>query len=75
MILTTKKTGLMLATGLATLAMMQSASALEAQAFIDRFESVYARQRAGARSAACSRRDEARLGDRDVRIIGGVVAR
>lgn len=42
MILTTKTTGLMLATGLTTLAMMQSASALEADAFIERFESVYA---------------------------------
>jgi hypothetical protein len=42
MILTTKKTGLMFATGLATLAMLQPASALEAQAFLDRMSAVYA---------------------------------
>jgi hypothetical protein len=42
MIRTTKTTGLMLATGLATLAFLQPASALEAQAFLDRFEAVYA---------------------------------
>ncbi|QQR39681.1 hypothetical protein [Devosia rhizoryzae] len=42
MIRTTKTAGLMLASGLTTLALMQPASALEAQAFIDRFEAVYA---------------------------------
>lgn len=41
MIRTTKTTGLMLATGLATFAMMQPATALEAEAFLDRFEAVY----------------------------------
>jgi hypothetical protein len=41
MIRTTKTTGLMLATGLATLAFLQPASALEAQAFVDRLEAVY----------------------------------
>lgn len=41
MIRTTKTTGLLLATGLATLAMQMPAFALDADAFIDRFESVY----------------------------------
>ena len=41
MIKTMKTTGLMLATGLATLAMMQPAMALDAEAFVDRIETVY----------------------------------
>jgi hypothetical protein len=38
---TTKTTGLMLATGLATLALLQPAMALDAEAFVDRIEAVY----------------------------------
>jgi hypothetical protein len=38
---TTRTTGLMLATGLATLALLQTANALEADAFIERFETVF----------------------------------
>lgn len=38
---TFKTNGLMIATGLATLALMQPAMALDAQAFVDRIESVY----------------------------------
>lgn len=41
MMTTMKTKGLMLATGLATLAMMQPAMALDAEAFIDRIEAVY----------------------------------
>ncbi len=41
MIRTMKTTGLMLASGLATLAMMQPAMALDAEAFVDRIEAVY----------------------------------
>lgn len=41
MMTTTKTTGLMLASGLATLAMMQPAMALDAEAFVDRIETVY----------------------------------
>jgi hypothetical protein len=37
----TKTTGLMLATGLATLAMLQPAMALDAEAFVDRIEAIY----------------------------------
>jgi hypothetical protein len=39
--MTMKTTGLMLATGLATLTLMQPAMALDAEAFVDRIESVY----------------------------------
>ncbi len=39
--MTMKTTGLMLATGLATLAMLQPAMALDAEAFVDRIEAVY----------------------------------
>lgn len=39
--MTIKTTGLMLATGLATLAMLQPAMALDAEAFVDRIEAVY----------------------------------
>jgi hypothetical protein len=38
---TTRTTGLMLATGLATLALLQPAMALDAEAFVDRIEAVY----------------------------------
>ncbi len=38
---TTKTTGLMLATGLATLALLQPAMALDAEAFVDRISAVY----------------------------------
>lgn len=41
MIRTIKTTGLMAATGLATLALMQPAMALDADAFVDRIETVY----------------------------------
>ncbi len=41
MMKTMKTTGLMLATGLATLAMLQPAMALDAEAFVDRIEAVY----------------------------------
>ncbi|ODT79463.1 MAG: hypothetical protein ABS76_19965 [Pelagibacterium sp. SCN 64-44] len=41
MIRTIKTTGLMLATGLATLAMLQPAMALDAEAFVDRIEAIY----------------------------------
>lgn len=41
MIRSLKTTGLMFATGLATLAMLQPAMALDAEAFIDRIEAVY----------------------------------
>ncbi len=41
MIRSLKTTSLMLATGLATLAMMQPAMALDAEAFVDRIEAVY----------------------------------
>ncbi len=39
--MTMKTTGLMLATGLATLAMLQPAMALDAEAFVDRIKAVY----------------------------------
>jgi len=39
--MTMKTTGLMLATGLATLAMLQPAMALDAEAFVDRIEAIY----------------------------------
>ena len=41
MMKTMKTTGLMMATGLATLAMLQPAMALDADAFVDRIEAVY----------------------------------